>query len=127
MDEFILGYQYSPDTGVYVGQYKFSNNLDQDDIHWPPFTTDIAPPALEKNQEAFFVNGEWVIGEKPVKEIEPPVVEDYAMVSEWFIDHLRQLGKWTSEDDDKRAAALIELQKKMEGGPKEVVNTNIGQ
>ena len=43
-EEMITGYQYSPSTGFFTGEYKFPNNKDKDDIYLPPYTTLKAPP-----------------------------------------------------------------------------------
>ena len=44
-EKLITGFQYSPVDGAFIGEYQFPNNLDKEEIHMPPNTTLLAPPA----------------------------------------------------------------------------------
>jgi hypothetical protein len=47
--EFILGYQWSPETKKYMGEYRFPKNKDKDEIYMPPFTTLVKPQKQKEN------------------------------------------------------------------------------
>lgn len=54
----VTGYQYSPESGQFIGEYTFPNNKDKEEVHLPPNTTLEAPPVAE-GHVAFFVDGSW--------------------------------------------------------------------
>lgn len=108
MEKMITGHQFSPVDGRYVGAYDFPDNKDQDEVHLPPFTTLDAPPACDEGHAAFWQNGFWVVRAIP-EQIAVPEITDYAMITEGFIQYLISVGKWTAEDQQKRADALDAL------------------
>lgn len=106
-DEYtIKGYQFSPVDGKFTGEYDFPANKDQYDIHMPPFTTLVAPPALPQYHSAYWDGVSWTVTYDAT--LEPPYspVEDYAMVTDEYIAYLQSIGKWTSEDQRLRDEAL---------------------
>lgn len=108
MSDVIKGYQFSPVDGRFIGEYEFPNNQDRDEIHLPPFTTLEPPPVGDSNDIAFFVDGEWILEIVPNEPFIPPI-DDYAMITEGFIDYLKAIGKWTDEDQKKRDDAIAAL------------------
>ena len=42
VEQYIIGYQWGT-HGQFIGAYSFPNNMDKEDIHFPPNTTLISP------------------------------------------------------------------------------------
>jgi hypothetical protein len=57
----IVGYQYSPDTFAFIGEYSFPDNLDKEETHLPPYTTLTPPPTAGSGERAFWRDGAWVL------------------------------------------------------------------
>lgn len=108
MDNTIIGYQFSPIDGKFVGEYEFPNNLDQEGIHLPPFTTLDATPPAKEGYDIFRVGDEWVYQPTVVLDLNIPPIENYALVTDTFIDFLKSVNKWTAEDQVKRDQAIAE-------------------
>lgn len=108
MEKMITGYQYSPADGRFIGEYEFPNNKDQEEIHVPPNTTMEAPPACDPGAAPYWQNGFWVIRALP-DEVNVPKIDDYAMITDSFIQYLIEIGRWTAEDQQKRADALDQM------------------
>ncbi|MGZ8270727.1 MAG: hypothetical protein ACXWT5_06050 [Methylophilus sp.] len=60
MEELITGYTWMA-NGAFGGAYQFPNNKDKEEIHVPPHTTLIAPPAVEQGKEAYWTGSAWDI------------------------------------------------------------------
>ena len=74
-EQMILGYQYSPTTGKFIGQYWFPNNKDQAAIHMPPNTTLIAPPVdVPATMSVYWSGQQWFIADDPDKTIPALVI-----------------------------------------------------
>jgi hypothetical protein len=104
-EEFILGYQWSPETGEYLSEYKFPNNKDKDDIHVPPYTTLVEPPPCPAGYVLFWDAGisDWRIKKKV---IEHPPIHDYAALRPEFMQMLKDDGMWSDEDEEKYQQAI---------------------
>lgn len=95
-EEFILGYQWSPDDGKFIGEYRFPNNKDKEEIHMPPFTTLIEPPVVSKNSAPFWNGDSWYIVENLIKH---PPIENYAEIIPSYVEYLKNEGSWTDQDE----------------------------
>lgn len=61
-EEMVVGYQFNPVNGEFMGEYRFPNNKDKDSIHVPPNTTLTPPPSESSQGERPFWDGEqWVL------------------------------------------------------------------
>lgn len=110
MDTIITGYQYSPESFKYIGEYKFPNNLDQEAIHLPPFTVLEKPPETSGSDAAFWEDGQWVVKVNHLDlSVKEPEIEDYKLVTQSFIDWRKSTGTWTAQDEVKLAAAKAEI------------------
>jgi hypothetical protein len=58
METTIKGYQYK-NNKRFSGEYEFPNNLDKEEIHMPPNTTLVAPPAIPEGKEALWGGKSW--------------------------------------------------------------------
>ena len=63
METIVTSYQYG-DNKRFTSIYIFPKNLDKDEIHLPPNTTLIAPPALTENQDALWDGTAWSVVDK---------------------------------------------------------------
>ena len=106
MDEFIKGYQWSPETKEYMGEYVFPNNKDKEEIHIPPFTTLISPPICEKGCTSYWNGNEWNIDVDPNVLPPHPPIDDYYLLMPDYIEYLKENELWTPEDEIKRQEAL---------------------
>jgi hypothetical protein len=108
-EEFILGYQWSPETGEYLSGYKFPNNKDKVDIHLPPYTTLIEPPVCPKGYTLFWESdiNDWRMKKKVV---EHPPIHDYASILPEYIQMLKDENMWTDEDDENYQAAIKKIE-----------------
>jgi hypothetical protein len=106
MEEFIKGYQWSPETKQYMGEYVFPNNGDKEKIHMPPFTTLISPPICEKGYTSYWNGNEWNIDVDPSVLTPHPPIDDYYMLMSDYIEYLKENDLWTPEDEIKRQEAL---------------------
>ena len=107
MNEFIKGYQWSPETKEYMGEYRFPNNKDKEEIHMPPFTTLKKPPECPKHNVIIWSDDEWVITSKVI--VHPPI-QDYSFLRQEFIDDLKEEGSWTDEDEQKYNDAVQKIE-----------------
>lgn len=126
MENTIIGYQYSPKDGKYIGVYAFPNNLDQDDVHLPPFTILEAPPAPKEGFDIFRVDNKWTYQPVVEPDLDIPPIEDYGMVTQSFIDFLKSVNKWTAEDQARRDEALTRLEQEQQAIQQAMAN-NIAQ
>ena len=110
--EFILGYQWIPETKKYNGEYIFPNNKDKDEIHMPPFTTLVKPPETEKEFSAYWNYNEWVINADPDVVSDHPPIDDYELLMPDFIEYLKEHDLWTEEDEIKRQEALDNIERR---------------
>lgn len=115
-EEFILGYQWSPENKKFNGEYRFPNNKDKEEIHMPPFTTLIKPPETEKGFIGYWDGEEWFIDVDPdVVTKHPPILDaDYERLMPEYIDELKSKELWTEEDEKKRQEALDNIQKRQQ-------------
>ena len=126
MDEFIKGYQWSPETKEYMGEYVFPNNKDKEEIHIPPFTTLISPPICEKGCTSYWNGNEWNIDGDPNVLAPHPPIDDYYLLMPDYIEYLKENELWTPEDEIKRQAALqnVENEKLEENRKREELERN---
>ena len=106
MNEFIKGYQWSPETKQYMGEYVFPNNKDKEEIHMPPFTTPISPPICEKGYTSYWNGNEWNVDVDPNALAPHPPIDDYYLLMPDHIEYLKENELWTPEDEIKRQEAL---------------------
>lgn len=106
MDEFIKGYQWSPETKQYMGEYVFPNNKDKEEIHMPPFTTLTSPPICEKGYTSYWDGNKWNIDVDPDVLPPHPLIDDYYTLMPDYIEYLKENELWTPEDEIKRQEAL---------------------
>lgn len=100
MEETIIGYQFSPVDSRFIGEYRFPKNQCSDKIHMPPNTTLVKPPEDKPNgKEFFWLNDQWVLRDDGNQRPEKPMIEDYAMLADWYIDHLKSNGLWDENDE----------------------------
>lgn len=111
-EEFILGYQWSPETKRYMSEYRFPNNKDRDEIHLPPFTTLIKPHEAEEGFISYWNGSEWTINVDPEAVPGHPPIEDYESLMPDYIDYLKFNNLWTVDDETKRIEALDNIEKK---------------
>jgi hypothetical protein len=111
-EEIILGYQWSPETKKYIGEYRFPNNKDKDKIHLPPFTTLTKPPETEKESAAYWNGDEWFTDVNPDIITEHPPIDDYELLMPEYIDYLKSNDLWTVDDENKRQEALDNIEKR---------------
>ena len=126
MDEFIKGYQWSPETKEYMGEYVFPNNKDKEEIHIPPFTTLISPPICEKGCTSYWNGNEWNIDVDPNVLPPHPPIDDYYLLMPDYIEYLKENELWTPEDEIKRQEALqnVENEKLEENRKREELERN---
>ena len=110
MEEMILGYQYSPVDNKFIGEYRFWNNLDKEEIHMPPNTILVAPPDVSGTNSAYWENGEWVVKHDPSKVVYIPQITDYSLLMPGFVEHLKQIGQWSAEDQTKYEESRVTIQ-----------------
>ena len=69
---FIKGYQYG-EGNIYTGEISFHNNMDKEEIHYPPNTTDLRPPIIPEGQDAIYdtLFRKWNLVQKPPKAPNP--------------------------------------------------------
>ena len=65
METMIKGYQYKSNKR-YSGIYEFPNNLDKEEIHMPPNTTLVAPPAIPEGKEVLWDGKGWSLVDEEV-------------------------------------------------------------
>jgi len=106
---FIKGYQWSPVTKKFIGDYDFPNNQDKEDIHLPPNTTLTAPPSVTSGFCAFWIDGSWVVDTDPDLP-QKPTLPPYDLITNEFIEYLQENGWWSEEDQQKRDAALATIE-----------------
>lgn len=105
MNEIITGYQWSPVSMLYIGIYQFPNNLDQEKVHMPPWTTLTAPPKFDaKTQIPRWDGTSWDVIDNPNCPSHPEI-KDYSILMPEYIDDLKRMGLWTAEDDKKHQEA----------------------
>lgn len=119
-EEFILGYQWSPVNKKYMGEYRFPNNKDKEEIHMPPFTTLIKPLETEKGFISYWDGDAWFIDVDPDVVTEHDPIPDYEMLMPDYIDYLKSQDLWTEDDENKRQEALDNIQKRLEDQQKEI-------
>lgn len=107
MEQMITGYQWSPVDGKYIGEYVFPNNADQEKIHMPPFTTLEKPPEIPEGSCAFWRNDVWVVEVDVSNKNNRPLIEDYSMLPDSFVQEMKGQGMWTAEDDRKMEEAIL--------------------
>lgn len=103
-EEMITGYQWSPVDSRYIGEYRFPVIKGSDTVHMPPNTTLEQLPQIElqPGQCLFWRGTSWVVEQDPnYNEVEAMPVDDYSLLSQWYIDFLKQNGKWTAEHQAK--------------------------
>ena len=60
--QLIQGFQYSPTSFMFIGEYFFPNNEDKDEIHMPPNTTLVPPPdGVPDGFSVYWRDGAWVL------------------------------------------------------------------
>ena len=126
MDEFIKGYQWSPETKKYMGEYIFPNNKDKEEIHIPPFTTLISPPICEKGYTSYWNGNKWNIDVDPNALAPHLPIDDYYTLMPDYIEYLKENDLWTQEDQIKRQEALqnVENEKLEENRKREELERN---
>ncbi|MDO6385579.1 hypothetical protein [Uliginosibacterium sp. 31-12] len=100
----VVGYQYAPDTGRYIGPYEFPNNLDKEDIHLPPNTVLDAPPEAPAGKHPCYTDGAWTLRIESGATMRP-VIDNYALLTEATVELMKAHGTWTAEDQAAREAA----------------------
>jgi hypothetical protein len=108
--EFIKGYQWSPEDKKFTGEYVFPKNKDGEEIHMPPFTTLISPPISEKGYSPYWNGSEWYIDVDPNSVVDHPPIDDYEMLMPDYIDYLKENDLWTADDENKRQEALDNIE-----------------
>jgi hypothetical protein len=108
MEDFIKGYQWSPQNKKFMGEYVFPNNKDKEEIHMPPFTTLISPPISipKKGYCPYWDGNEWYIDVDPSVVMNHPPIDDYNLLMPDYIEYLKENDLWTEEDEIKRQEAL---------------------
>lgn len=112
MEKTIIGFQFDPATGRYIGEYEFPNNMDQEEIHLPPNTTLERPPAVAVGKVAVRVDQSWVVQDDPSSLPKKPPIDNYLMLTDDFIALMEEQGLWTSEDRRLREEAIAENERK---------------
>jgi len=105
-EQFVKGYQWSPNDNKFMGEYFFIRNKDKEEIHMPPFTTLLVPPVSEKGYSPYWDGNNWYIDVDPDAVTEHPPIDDYTMLMPDYIDFLKQNDLWTDEDEQKRLDAI---------------------
>jgi hypothetical protein len=120
----ITGFQYSPDNGIFIGEYVFPDNLDKEEVHLPPNTTLEKPPIKEAGKIIKRVGDTWI--QTPFKSVKTEKIEitNYAEIKEFYVDHLKSIGQWSDDDQLKYDQALIEKEQKKEQEKDEVEAAN---
>jgi hypothetical protein len=111
-EKFITGYQWSPVDGKFISEYQFPDNKDKEEIHVAPYTTMEKPPVAPAGSAAFRRGDKWVVEADPSQVKTKPPIEDYFLLMPDYIQHLKNEGLWTSEDEQKRQDAIVENEKK---------------
>jgi hypothetical protein len=126
MDEFIKGYQWSPQDKKFMGEYVFPNNKDKEEIHMPPFTTLISPPIYVKGYSPYWDGNKWNIDIDLNSVVDHPPIDDYYMLMPDYIEYLKENNLWTQEDEIKRQEALqnVENEKLEENKKREELERN---
>jgi hypothetical protein len=113
-EEFITGYQWSSVDNKFMGEYKFPNNKDKEEIHLPPFTTLKKPPEVSKETAAYWEDGEWIIKVDSSKMEEHPKIDNYELLMPDYIEWLKSRDLWTDDDETKYNQALQIAKEKKE-------------
>jgi hypothetical protein len=113
-EELITGYQWSSVDNKFMGEYRFPNNKDKEEIHLPPFTTLTKPPETSKETAAYWENSEWVIKIDSSKINPHPEIDNYELLMPDYIEWLKSQDLWTDEDETKHNLALQNKQQKEE-------------
>lgn len=119
-EEFVLGYQWSSENKKFIGEYRFPNNKDKEEIHIPLFTTLIKPPETEKGFTSYWDGDEWFTDVDPDVVTEHPPILDYELLMPDYIDYLKSNDLWTEEDENKRQEALDNIQKRIDDEQKRI-------
>lgn len=107
-EEFITGYQWSPEDFKFIGEYKFPNNKDKEEIHLPPFTTLIKPPEVDKESCAYWDSEKWIVSIDSSKITAHPTIDNYELLRPDYIEHLKSNNLWTDEDENQYLLAMTE-------------------
>lgn len=114
-EEYIIGYQYSPVDNKFVGEYRFPNNKDKEEVHLPPFTTLEKPPEVSNGTSAYWENNEWIIKVDSSKIEEHPEIDNYELLMPDYIEWLKSKNLWTDDDEIKYNQALqLKIEKEEE-------------
>lgn len=68
------------------------------------------PSSVPEGKCCFWENNEWVIKDNPDPKHQKPLIEDYALLTEDFIQHLKDNNLWTSEDEQSLIDRLAEIE-----------------
>ena len=110
-EQHIIGYQWDPETGKFIGVYVFPNNADKEEVHLPPNTTLEQPPEpLSRSQTAFRRNGSWVLAADPGYLHGRPPIDNYSVLDENIVSFLASKGMWDAEDQQNFEAAMAHKQ-----------------
>lgn len=105
----ITGYQYSPTTNAFIGEYQFPNNEDKDEIHMPPYTTLDAPPRCQAGEWPTWDGTKWVIAQDTnlsgIKAHGGEDKIDFAAITDDFVAEMKSHGLWSAEHNRRHAAA----------------------
>jgi len=114
MEDVIKGYQWSPQNKKFMGEYVFPNNKDKEEIHMPPFTTLINPPISipEKGYCPYWNGNEWYIDVDPSVVMNHLPIDDYELLMQDYVEHLKENDLWTEEDEIKRQEALDNIERR---------------
>lgn len=113
-EDLITGYQYGPEKGEFRGEYRFPNNMDKDEIHVPPFTTLVAPPAdVPFGKYPCWDGKKWILkldeNLSGIKPQEPPI-ENLGGMRRDFVEEQIARGLWPESRLAEYEVAAAELE-----------------
>lgn len=113
-EELITGYQWSPDDNKFMGEYRFPNNKDKEEIHLPPLTTLKKPPEVDKKTSAYWDGNEWIVKIDLSKTKGHPEIDNYETLMPDYIEWLKTQDLWSDEDQIQYEYSLQKINEKEE-------------
>lgn len=101
----VVGYQFSPSDGRFIGEYEFPNNLDRIAVHLPPHTTLTAPGSVV-GMTPYWTGGAWEQRPTPGHDMPMPPTPYPELLPE-YIEEMKRIGLHGALIEDQIARGHI--------------------